>query len=167
MDDEARVNVDIMTKWHRLKELLPIMGIGSDRTANQTRGRNSLKAIQTTTAPVAIGPYSQAIVQGSLLFTSGQLPIDPGTGELRNSDIVTAARQVLSNLRAVLVAGGADMTTVIKTTVFLSDMGSVEAFNSVYAEFFKGTFPARSCIQVAALPRGALVEIEAVAARRK
>ena len=107
------------------------------------------------------------MAQGPLLFTSGQLPLDPVTGELRHSDIETAARQVLSNLRAVLVAGGADMSTVLKTTVFLSDMGSVEAFNSVYAESFKDPFPARSCIQVAALPRGALVEIEAVAARKK
>jgi len=126
-----------------------------------------MNAIQTTDAPAAIGPYSQAMAQGPLLFTSGQLPLDPVTGELRNSDIETAARQVLSNLRAVLVAGGADMTTVLKTTVFLSDMGNVEACNMVYAEFFKAPFPARSCIQVAALPRGALVEIEAVAARKK
>ncbi len=126
-----------------------------------------MNAIQTTDAPAAIGPYSQAMAQGPLLFTSGQLPIDPATGEFRNSDIVTAARQVLANLRAVLLAGGADTTTVIKTTVFLSDMGNAEAFNSVYAGFFKDPFPARSCIQVAALPRGALVEIEAVAARKK
>ncbi len=125
-----------------------------------------MKAIQTTTAPVAIGPYSQAIVQGSLLFTSGQLPIDPVTGELRNSDIVTAARQALANLRAVLVAGGADMNTVLKTTVFLSDIGNFQAFNTVYAEFFREPFPARSCVQVGALPKGALVEIEAVATRK-
>ena len=126
-----------------------------------------MNVIKTTDAPAAIGPYSQAMAQGPLLFTSGQLPIDPLTGDLRNSDIETAARQVLSNLRAVLVAGGADMTTVLKTTVFLSDMSNVEACNMVYAEFFKAPFPARSCIQVAALPRGALVEIEAIAARKK
>ncbi len=126
-----------------------------------------MKVIRTDAAPAAIGPYSQAIAEGTLLFTSGQLPIDPVTGELRNGDIVTAARQVLSNLRAVLVAGGADMTTVLKTTVFLGDMGNVEECNTVYAEFFKDPFPARSCIQVAALPRGALVEIEAVATRKK
>jgi 2-iminobutanoate/2-iminopropanoate deaminase len=126
-----------------------------------------MNAIQTTDAPAAIGPYSQAISEGTLLFTSGQLPIDPVTGELRNGDIVTAARQALSNLRAVLVAGGADMNTVLKTTVFLSDMGNFQAFNKVYAEFFKDPFPARSCIQVAALPKGALVEIEAIAALKK
>lgn len=126
-----------------------------------------MNAIQTGAAPAAIGPYSQAISEGPLLFTSGQLPIDPATGELRNSDIVSAARQVLLNLRAVLIAGGADMNTVIKTTVFLKDMRDFQAFNGVYAEFFKEPFPARSCVQVAALPKDGLVEIEAVAARKR
>jgi len=122
--------------------------------------------IQTTAAPAAIGPYSQAIAERQLLFTSGQIPIDPATGELRNSDIATAARQVLANLRAVLVAGGADLSTVVKTTVFLKDMRDFQAFNAVYAEFFKEPFPARSCIQVAGLPKDSLVEIEAVAVRK-
>ncbi len=126
-----------------------------------------MKPIQTTNAPAAIGPYSQAVAEGQLLFTSGQIPIDPGTGELRNSDIASAARQVLTNLRAVLVAGGADLTTVVKTTVFLKDMRDFQAFNAVYAEFFKEPFPARSCVQVAALPKESLVEIEAVAVRRE
>jgi 2-iminobutanoate/2-iminopropanoate deaminase len=125
-----------------------------------------MKPIRTDKAPAAIGPYSQAIVEGSLIFTSGQIPIDPATGELRNGDIATATCQVLWNLQAVLVAGGADMSTVIKTTVFLKDMRDFQAFNGVYAEFFKETFPARSCVQVAALPKDALVEIEAVAMRR-
>ena len=126
-----------------------------------------MKPIQTTAAPAAIGPYSQAVAEGQLLFTSGQLPIDPATGELRNSDIASAARQVLTNLRAVLVAGGADLSTVVKTTVFLKDMRDFQAFNAVYAEFFKEPFPARSCIQVAALPKDSLVEIEAVALRKE
>ncbi|HSW02821.1 MAG TPA: RidA family protein [Sedimentisphaerales bacterium] len=126
-----------------------------------------MKPIRTTDAPAAIGPYSQAIAEGQLLFTSGQLPIDPATGELRNSDIATAARQVLTNLRAVLVAGGADLSTVVKTTVFLKDMRDFQAFNAVYAESFKEPFPARSCVQVAGLPKDALVEIEAVAVRRE
>ena len=125
-----------------------------------------MEQIRTTATPAAIGPYSQAIAQGQLLFTSGQLPIDPTTGELRNNDIVSAARQVLSNVRAVLIAGGADMNTVIKTTVFMRDMRDFQAFNGVYAEFFEEPFPARSCVQVAALPKEALVEIEAVAARK-
>lgn len=126
-----------------------------------------MKAIQTTAAPAAIGPYSQAIAEGQLLFTSGQIPIDPATGELRNDDIATASRQVLANLRAVLVAGGADLNTVVKTTVFLKDMRDFHAFNTVYAEFFKEPFPARSCVQVASLPKDSLVEIEAVAVRRE
>lgn len=126
-----------------------------------------MKPIQTTAAPAAIGPYSQAVAQGQLLFTSGQIPIDPATGELRNSDIGTAARQVLTNLRAVLVAGGADLTTVVKTTVFLKDMRDFQAFNAVYGEFFKEPFPARSCIQVAGLPKDSLVEIEAIAVRQE
>lgn len=126
-----------------------------------------MKPIRTTAAPAAIGPYSQAVAEGRLLFTSGQIPIDPATGELRNRDIATAARQVLTNLRAVLVAGGADLTTVVKTTVFLKDMRDFPAFNAVYGEFFKEPFPARSCIQVAGLPKDSLVEIEAVAVRQE
>lgn len=126
-----------------------------------------MKSIRTAAAPAAIGPYSQAIAQGHLLFTSGQIPIDPATGELCNGDIASAARQVLSNLRAVLLAGGADLSTVIKTTVFLKDMRDFQAFNAVYAEFFQEPFPARSCVQVAALPKDALVEIEAVAVRKE
>jgi len=126
-----------------------------------------MKVIRTGIAPAAIGPYSQAISEGRWLFTSGQLPIDPATGELRDRDIVAAARQVLLNLRAVLLAGGADMNTVIKTAVFLKDIRDFQAFNGVYGEFFKEPFPARSCVQVAALPNGALVEIEAVAARKQ
>jgi len=125
-----------------------------------------MEVIRTDAAPAAIGPYSQAIAEGTLVFTSGQLPIDPVTGELRNGDIATAAGQALSNLRATLVAGGADMNTVLKTTVFLSDIGNFQAFNTVYAEFFREPFPARSCVQVGALPKGALVEIEAVATRK-
>jgi 2-iminobutanoate/2-iminopropanoate deaminase len=126
-----------------------------------------MQQIRTAAAPAAVGPYSQAIAEGPLLFTSGQLPIDPATGEFRNSDIVSATRQVLLNLRAVLAAGGADMNTVVKTTVFLKNMRDFQAFNGVYAEFFKEPFLARSCVQVAALPKEALVEIEAVAGRKE
>lgn len=125
-----------------------------------------MQPIRTNAAPAAIGPYSQAIAEGQLLFTSGQLPLDPVTGELRNRDIATAARQVLSNLRAVLVAGGADMNAVVKTTVFLKDMRDFQAFNAVYAEFFQEPYPARSTVQVAALPQEALIEIEAIAVRK-
>ncbi len=125
-----------------------------------------MEVVSTAAAPAAIGPYSQAIADGTLLFTSGQLPIDPSTGELRNSDIGIAARQALDNLRAVLEAGGSGMNAVLKTTVFLSDIANFQAFNEVYGKYFKEPFPARSCIQVGALPKGALVEIEAMAVRR-
>ena len=124
-----------------------------------------MNVVHTAAAPAAIGPYSQAIAEGPLVYTSGQLPIDPATGELRNANIAEAARQVLQNLRAVLQAGGADLSTVVKTTVFLHDLADFQGFNAVYAEFFKEPFPARSCVQVAALPKGARVEIEAVAVR--
>jgi 2-iminobutanoate/2-iminopropanoate deaminase len=126
-----------------------------------------MEQIRTAGAPAAIGPYSQALAEGRWVFTAGQIPIDPATGELRNSDIVAATRQVLSNLRAVLTAAGADLNTVIKTTVFLKDMRDFQAFNGVYGEFFQEPFPARSCVQVAALPKDALVEIEAVAVRKE
>ncbi len=125
-----------------------------------------MNVIETKAAPAAIGPYSQGRVAGGLVFTSGQLPMDPVSGELRNGDIATAARQVLKNVQAVLQAGGADLNTVVKTTVFLKNMADFQAFNAVYAEFFKAPFPARSCVQVAALPKDALVEIEAVAVRK-
>ncbi|MCU0918052.1 MAG: RidA family protein [Planctomycetes bacterium] len=126
-----------------------------------------MQPIRTEAAPAAIGPYSQAIAEGRLLFASGQLPIDSVTGTLRNADMAVAARQVLANLRAVLVAGGADLTTVVKTTVFLKDLRDFQVFNAVYAEFFQEPFPARSCVQVAALPKDALVEMEAIAIRRE
>jgi len=126
-----------------------------------------MKPIRTDKAPAAIGPYSQAIHEGRMLFTSGQLPIDPVTGELCNRDIATAARRAILNLQAVLEAGGADLGTVVKTTVFLKDMRDFQAFNQVYGEFFREPFPARSCVQVAALPKDALVEIEAVAVRKE
>ena len=125
-----------------------------------------MNVIETKAAPAAIGPYSQGRVAGGLVFTSGQLPMDPVSGELRNGDIATAARQVLKNVQAVLQAGGADLNTVVKTTVFLKNMADFQAFNAVYAEFFQAPFPARSCVQVAALPKDALVEIEAVAVRK-
>lgn len=125
-----------------------------------------MNRISTDKAPAAIGPYSQAVAEGALVFTSGQLPLDPATGALQDADMAAAARQALRNLQAVLLAGGADLGTVVKTTVFLRDMAEFQAFNQVYAEFFTGTFPARSCVQVAALPRNARLEIEAVAVRK-
>jgi 2-iminobutanoate/2-iminopropanoate deaminase len=124
-----------------------------------------MNAIQTAAAPAAIGPYSQAMAEGAWLFTSGQLGIDPASGTLRAGDVVTEARQALTNLQSVLEAGGANLGTVLKTTVFLKDMGDFQAVNEVYATFFKAPCPARSCVQVAALPKGARIEIEAIAVR--
>jgi 2-iminobutanoate/2-iminopropanoate deaminase len=119
--------------------------------------------VSSADAPAAIGPYSQAIGAGQLLFCSGQLPVVPKTGDLVAQDASAQARQVLENLGAVLKAGGSSYAHVVKTTVFLTDLNDFAAMNSVYSEFFPDTPPARSTIQVAALPKGAKVEIEAIA----
>jgi 2-iminobutanoate/2-iminopropanoate deaminase len=119
--------------------------------------------VSAADAPAAIGPYSQAIEAGQLLFCSGQLPVVPKTGDLVAQDASAQARQVLENLGGVLKAGGSSYTHVVKTTVFLTDLNDFAAMNSVYSEFFHNAPPARSTIQVAALPKGAKVEIEAIA----
>ncbi|MCR5035175.1 MAG: RidA family protein [Clostridia bacterium] len=122
------------------------------------------KCISTAKAPAAIGPYSQATAAGSLIITSGQLPIDPATGEFP-ADISGQTRQSLLNVKAILEEAGAGMDDVIKTTVFLNDMNDFAAMNEVYAEFFtEGNYPSRSAVEVARLPKDALVEIEAIAA---
>ncbi len=123
----------------------------------------SIQAVRTENAPSAIGPYSQAIRVGDLLFTSGQIPLDPSTGELVNGDVVVQTRRVMENLRAVLEAGGSALEQVLKTTVYLVDLADFGRFNQTYADFFSGPAPARSTVQVAALPRGARVEVEAIA----
>ncbi|MCI8649458.1 MAG: RidA family protein [Anaerotruncus sp.] len=122
------------------------------------------QVISTEKAPSAIGPYSQAVATGSMVFTSGQLPIDPATGAFAEGGIAAQTRQSLTNVQKVLEAAGSGMDKVVKTTVFLSDMNNFAAMNEVYAEFFgEGGFPARSAVEVARLPKDALVEIEAVA----
>lgn len=119
--------------------------------------------IATTNAPAAIGPYSQAIDCGSLLITSGQIPIDPATGNLVEGDITAQTRQSLTNVKAILEAAGLTMDNVAKTTVFLAHMSDFAAMNAVYAEFFtEGNYPARSAVEVGALPKDALVEIETI-----
>ncbi len=120
------------------------------------------KVIATNDAPLAVGPYSQGIRAGKFAFTSGQLPATP-SGEVISDDIAKATRQSLNNVKAVLSAAGAGMTDVVKVTVFLTDMADFAQMNEVYKGFFSEPFPARSCIQVAALPKGARVEIEATA----
>lgn len=121
------------------------------------------QVITTADAPAAIGPYSQAIRVGNMVFTSGQIPLHPQTGEIVGATAAEQARQVLQNLQAVLQAAGASLQNVVKTTIFLTDLGQFAAVNAVYAEFFPDNPPARSTVQVAALPRGVQVEIEAVA----
>lgn len=121
------------------------------------------KAVSTDKAPQAIGPYSQAIQAGSFLFVSGQIPIDPGTGEVRAGDIREQAQLVLNNLRAIVEEAGGTMSHVVKTTIFLADLSDFAAVNEVYAQFFDQPPPARATVEVSALPKGVGVEIEAVA----
>lgn len=121
------------------------------------------QVIHTDKAPAAIGPYSQAIQIGQLLFTSGQVPIDPETGAIVEGGIREQARQSLNNIKAILNAAGTNMGAVVKTTVFLQDMNDFAAMNEVYAQFFQEPYPARSAVQVGRLPKDALVEIEAIA----
>lgn len=120
--------------------------------------------ISTKQAPAAIGPYSQAIVSGNLVFTSGQIPIVPETGALASGGIAGQTEQAVKNVGVILKAAGTDFDHVVKTTCFLADMKDFAAFNKVYASCFTGE-PARSCVAVRALPKGALVEVEAVAVR--
>ena len=121
--------------------------------------------IHTEKAPAAIGPYSQAVKAGNLLFVSGQIPIDPATGIFAGEDIVTQTRQSLTNVQAILEEAGYALTDVVKATVLLSDMGDFAAMNGVYAEFFKTDCPARAAFAVKELPKGAKVEIEVIAAK--
>ena len=121
------------------------------------------EAIVTANAPAAIGPYSQAVKDGDLIFVSGQLPVDPKTGEFPSEDIQEQTRQSMENIKNVLKEAGYDMDRVLKTTVYLADIADFAEANEIYAEFFSEPYPARAAFQVAALPKGAKVEIEAIA----
>lgn len=123
------------------------------------------QAIATPNAPGAIGPYSQGIAAGNMAFVSGQLPIDPATGAFAGEDIVSQTKQSLLNIKAILEENGMTMADVVKTTVLLADIGEFGAMNQVYGEFFTAPYPARAAFQVAALPKNAKVEIEAVAVK--
>ena len=125
-----------------------------------------MKIIETKNAPAVIGPYSQAIVIGDLVYTSGQIPINPASGQIETDDIKSQAEQVIGNLSAVLDAAGSSLEDAVKTTCFLANMKDFADFNEVYAKYFTGK-PARSCVEVSALPKGALVEIEVIAAVKK
>ena len=123
-----------------------------------------MKQINTEKAPAAIGPYSQAIRSAAgLVFVSGQLPIDPATGSFPEGGVEAQTRQSLTNARAILREAGLDLCNVVKTTVFLADMGDFAAMNGVYSEFFQAPFPARAAVAVKTLPKGALVEVECIA----
>ena len=121
-----------------------------------------MKKIATDKAPAAIGPYSQGIIVDKMFYASGQIPIDPATGEIEGNDIVTQATQVMKNIGALLEAVGCDYTKVVKTTCFLADMADFAAFNQVYAEYFTEK-PARSCVAVKTLPKNVLCEVEVIA----
>jgi 2-iminobutanoate/2-iminopropanoate deaminase len=121
--------------------------------------------IATTGAPGAIGPYSQGVRAGNLVLMSGQIPTDPATGQLVTGDITEQTTRVMENLRAVLAEAGCTFADVVKTTIFLVDLGNFAAVNAAYGKFFEVPYPARSTVQVSALPRGAQVEIEAIAVR--
>lgn len=121
------------------------------------------KTVSTEKAPAAIGPYSQAVVAGNIVFTSGQIPIDPSSGEIVAGGIEAQARQVMNNIIEVLKAAGSDINSVVKTVLFIKDMNDFHVINRVYSEYFKEPYPARSCIQAARLPRDVGIEMEAVA----
>ena len=125
-----------------------------------------MKEVRTAAAPAPVGPYSQAIEHGGWIFVSGQIPLDPESGDLVGDDAAAQTQQVLANLRAVLAAAGADLGDVVRTTIYLTDLGAFQAVNAVYAEAFEtDPQPARATVQVAALPLGAQVEIDAIAKR--
>jgi 2-iminobutanoate/2-iminopropanoate deaminase len=125
----------------------------------------SRQKIHTEQAPAAVGPYSQGNIAGNLVFSAGQLGLDPKTGQFVSDNVQDQTRQALENLRAVLEAGGVSLADVAKTTVFLSDMGNFKAMNEIYAQFFTDPYPARSAVAVKDLPLGGLVEIEAIAVK--
>ena len=121
------------------------------------------KLVATDKAPAAIGPYAQANIIGDLVITSGQIPIDPATGNLVEGDIEAQTKQVFENLKAVLEAAGSGLDKIVKTTCFMDNMNDFAKMNEVYASFFSGDYPSRSAVEVAKLPKGALIEIEAIA----
>jgi 2-iminobutanoate/2-iminopropanoate deaminase len=121
------------------------------------------KIISTSEAPAAVGPYSQAVRAGAMVFCAGQIPLDPKTAQIVSQDIGEQTRRVLDNITAVLKAGGLTFENIIKTTIFLTDLGDFQTVNEIYASYFKQQPPARSTVQVSALPKGARVEIEAIA----
>lgn len=124
-----------------------------------------MNVICTKNAPAAVGPYSQAIDCGDLVFLSGQIPLVPETGLVAKGGLEAQAHQMFANIKAVLAEAGMSLSNVVKTTVFMTDLSQFAAFNAIYAEYFKAPYPARSCVEVSALPKGVLVECELIAKR--
>ena len=143
----------------RFRQILTTFAIWKSKLLNQ------MKTISTTAAPAAIGPYSQAVEANGFVFASGQLPIDPSTGQFPEGGVKEQTRQSLLNAQAILREAGLELKNVVKTTVFLASMDDFAAMNEVYSSFFCEPFPARSAVAVKTLPKGALVEIECIAAR--
>jgi 2-iminobutanoate/2-iminopropanoate deaminase len=144
--------------------MLGSLALSKPRAFDNTGGKEDMKQeVKTDKAPKAIGPYSQGVIANGFVFCSGQIPLDPASGELNTGPIEDQARLVLNNLGAVLGAAGSSFDRVVKTTIFLQDMNDFSKVNQVYAEFFKTPFPARATVQVARLAREARVEIEAIA----
>ena len=143
----------------RFRQILTTFAIRKSKLLNQ------MKTISTTAAPAAIGPYSQAVEANGFVFASGQLPIDPSTGQFPEGGVKEQTRQSLMNAQAILREAGLELKNVVKTTVFLASMDDFAAMNEVYSSFFCEPFPARSAVAVKTLPKGALVEIECIAAR--
>lgn len=122
----------------------------------------AIQIIETQNAPSAIGPYSQAVVSNGMLYVSGQIPLDPSTGEIVSGGISGQTKQVLDNLKAVVEAGGASMASVVKVTIYIIDMNDFATVNEIYGTYFSAPFPARACVQVSALPKGVEVEMDAI-----
>ena len=148
--------------WNFTTDLLRFAFCFNNKKVKQV-SLNVKEIISTENAPGAIGPYSQAVKVGGMVFCSGQIPIDPNTGEFVSGDVAEQTRQVLKNLNAVLEAAGTNLNNIVKTTVFLADMNDFTAMNEVYAEYFSDNKPARATVQAACLPRDARVEIDCIA----
>ena len=154
-----------MKRRKALIDLSCIAVFGPYLFSKELRSKRMKKEIKTEKAPKAIGPYSQAIEANGFIFASGQIPIDPSSGELMTGSIEEQTRLVLNNLKAVLEAAGSSLDKAVKCTVFLHDMNDFSRMNSVYSEFFKPPYPARAAVQVARLPKDVKVEIEAIATK--
>ena len=157
--------IKIGVKPHHFQVLYRYIRISQINNIINKDKKSIIKTIQTTKAPAAIGPYSQAVEANGFVFASGQLGINPATGEFVEGDVQAQTRQALTNARAIMNEAGLDLNNVIKTTVFLSDMANFAAMNEIYAEFFSEPYPARSAVAVKTLPKNALVEVECIAVR--